>query len=490
MRMLLLNAVIAIYAQLDGAASAPCLSDKELARIAGEGKRHLELERHSVTTHSEATRLPFDFSFAPANYTNSGVNPSSRYIVPRLGPWAEGDLGGESFLNWGIGEVTPMTSRKAMVVVMCTPPPVRMWSLELAILYRLNLTESIHHNISLQAGAPISNTENSATVAAAARETAPLLVIVTADRNTDAAVRGAFSRAGLPSMNVATIVINGTSSLLNFGTQPIAEGCDLFQLCMRVHPSPSQAVADGFQEYLGRRFPLLMVEPSFPAADSPLYPIADRRMRHGVTTEAGLEQRRAVLEKAVVERMRQAAGLQLHSHVTFAPVELDKRRCLLDSDYKPYRVSAGCFGTSSDGRYTLSDSYTLPQGTAKQGGGENLTSLVIVVIGANHAATGNAADNQLLYEKTVVVNPEGLKGSAEHYLGSAATPADAGLFAYAFSAKCAASATGGFCSTIAPQQAGAAGPLLRLEAYLDTKSGTRPSMELVHPLALVFKAAA
>ena len=66
--MLLLNAVIAIYAQLDGAASAPCLSDKELARIAGEGKRHLELERHSVTTHSEATRLPFDFSFAPADF--------------------------------------------------------------------------------------------------------------------------------------------------------------------------------------------------------------------------------------------------------------------------------------------------------------------------------------------------------------------------------------------------------------------------------------
>lgn len=27
-----------------------------------------------------------------------------------------------------------------MVVVMCTPPAVRMWSIEMAVLYRLNLT--------------------------------------------------------------------------------------------------------------------------------------------------------------------------------------------------------------------------------------------------------------------------------------------------------------------------------------------------------------
>ena len=33
---------------------------------------------------------------------------------------------------------------------------------------------------------------------------------------------------------------------------------------------------------------------------------------------------------------------------------------------------------------------------------------------------------------------------------------------------------------------GAAGALLRLEAYLDTVSGTRPSQGLLHPLALVF----
>ena len=84
---------------------------------------------------SQGAAGPFDFSFAPANYTGSGVNPSSRYVVPRLGPWREGDIGGDSFLNWGIGEVDTLTSRQALVVVMCTPPPVRLWSLEVGCLF-------------------------------------------------------------------------------------------------------------------------------------------------------------------------------------------------------------------------------------------------------------------------------------------------------------------------------------------------------------------
>ena len=379
--------------------------------------------------------------------------------------------------SWGVGEVTTLTSRQALVVLMCTPPPVRMWTLETAILYRLNLTESVHHNISLQAGASISNTENSATVSAAARADTPMLVVMTPDRDTEEAVRGAFIAAA-PDVRVATIAINGTRSLLNFGTRPLAEGCDLFQLCMRVHASGAQAATAAFQTYLDRRFPLLMVEPSFPAADAPLYPVADRPMRHGPTTEKRLELRRPVLRESVVERLA-AAGLKLRSQVSFTPVEVDKRRCLLDGKYAPYRVSDGCFGTSSDGRYTLSDPYNLTQAG-------NMSSLVLVVIGANHAATGNAADNQLLFEKTVVVNPEGLQGSAEFYLGSEATKGDAGLFAYAFAEKCTAGITGRFCSTIKPQRGGATGPLLRLEAYLDDVSGTRPSTGLVHPVALVF----
>lgn len=98
----------------------------------------------------------------------------------RLGPWHEGDIGGDSFLNWGIGEVDTLTSRQALVVVMCTPPPAKMWSLEAAVLYRLNITIN-----NLQPGASISNTENSATVPAAAKWDAPLLVIMTPDRATE-----------------------------------------------------------------------------------------------------------------------------------------------------------------------------------------------------------------------------------------------------------------------------------------------------------------
>jgi hypothetical protein len=351
-----------------------------------------------------------------------------------------------------------------------------MWSLEAAILYRLNLTENLNHNISLQAGASISNTENSATIPTVEE---PLLVIMSPDRNTEAAVRSAFNVADL-NISVATIIINGTSPLLNFGTHALEEGCDIFQLCMRVHASPSQNSAAAFQEYLGRRFPLLMVEPSFPAADAPFYPIPDRPMRTGQTTEAGLDLRRAVLNSSVVQRL-QASGLKLQLQVPFAPVELDKRRCLLDGNYRPYRVSNGCFGTSSDGRYTLSDAYTLPPG--------DMSSVHVVVIGANHVATGNAADNQLLHDTTVVVNPEGLEGSAEFYLGSKAIPADAGLFAYAFAETCLPQLTGGFCAIVKRQEGGAAGALLRLEAYLDNQSGTRPSMGLLHPVALVFTAA-
>ena len=80
---------------------------------------------------------------------------------------------------------------------------------------------------------------------------------------------------------MATIAINGTGELLNFGTRPIAQGCDIFQLCMRVHASPAQAKADAFQAYIARKFPLLLVEPDFADSDRPLYPIQDRPMRTG-----------------------------------------------------------------------------------------------------------------------------------------------------------------------------------------------------------------
>ena len=175
----------------------------------------------------------------------------------------------------------------------------------------------------------------------------------------------------------------------------------------------------------------------------------------------------------------QTASLGLRLNVSFHPVELNKRRCLLDRDYHPYG-SGNCYGTSSDGRYTLSDQYTLPSG--------NMSSLVVVVVGTNHAATGNAADNQLLHDTTVVVNPEGLEGSADFYLGATAKPADAGLFAHAFAERCSVALFGPYCSKVDPQQGGAAGALLRLEAYLDNLSGTRPSFGLVHPVALVFLA--
>ena len=39
---------------------------------------------------------------------------------------------------------------------------------------------------------------------------------------------------------------------------------------------------------------------------------------------------------------------------------------------------------------------------------------------------------------------------------------------------------------VPPQQGGDAGALLRLEAYLDTVSGTQPSAGLLHPMAFVF----
>lgn len=455
--------------------NAQCVSDADLAHIAAAGKRALEAnERYTAATQSELGGLPFDFRFAPANYSGSGVNPSSRYVVPRIGPWLEGDLGGDSFLNWGVGEVSPLTSREALVVLMCTPPPLRLWTLEMAILYRMNKTNPLAFQ---SPGASISNTVNSATLGPAAKTNEPLLVIVTADSNTEADVKKAFKNI----TNVATIVINGTADLLHFGTHPLKEGCDIFQLCMRVHASPAQAKASAFAAYLGRRFPLLLVKPSFAAADAPLYPIADRAMRVGPTTEVGLTARRAVLRDAVVKRM-QSAQLELRTTVAFSPVELDKRRCLLDPEYRPYGTG-NCFGTSSDGRYTLSHPYTLPAG--------NLSSLVLVVIGANHAATGNAADNQLLHDTKVSVNPEGMEGSAQFYLGPAATPADAGLFAFAFTESCAdQTLLGRFCAVVDQPKGGAAGALLRLEAYLDNESGTRPSLGLVHPLALVFTASA
>ena len=81
-----------------------------------------------------------------------------------------------------------------------------------------------------------------------------------------------------------------------------------------------------------------------------------------------------------------------------------------------------------------------------------------------------------------------MHGSAEFYLGATATPPDAGLFAFAFAANCTETAVnlGAYCADVGPQEGNATGALLRLEAYLDDVSGTRPSAGLVHPIALLF----
>jgi hypothetical protein len=279
---------------------------------------------------------------------------------------------------------------------------------------------------------------------------------------------------------VITIAINGTKDLLKFGSKPLVQACDIFQLCMRVHATTTQFATPDFQSYMDRKFPILLVGPSFSAEDQPLYPITDRPMRIGSTTEGGLVDRVDTVADAVAKRLSNgiAEPLVLRSTVDFHPVQLDKRRCLIDKNYHPYG-SGNCYGTSSDGRYTLSTPYTLPQG--------NISSLVVVVVGANHVVTGNAADMQLLHDTKVAINPEALKGSAEFYTaGGHPDPQDASLFAYAFAEHCNELTDGGFCATVEPQQGGAEGALLRLEAYLDTVSGTRPSAGLVHPRAMLF----
>lgn len=120
MRMYFSVAVASLFVAVHGENSLPdpaaCLSDGELAQAVDEAKRALEAAKYSVTTQGRVG--PLDFAFAPSNYTTAGVNPSSRYIVPRLGPWREGDIGGDSFLNWGIGEVDTLTSRQVLLSFM------------------------------------------------------------------------------------------------------------------------------------------------------------------------------------------------------------------------------------------------------------------------------------------------------------------------------------------------------------------------------------
>jgi len=295
-----------------------------------------------------------------------------------------------------------------------------------------------------------------------------------------AAAAAAGGGTAATGFNVVTITINGTKDLLKFGTKPLVQACDIFQLCMRVHASTAQFVTPDFQSYINRKFPLLLITPDFQSEDQPLYPLADRPMRIGPTTEGVLADRVNAVADAVVTRLLNgtAVPLILRATVDFHPVQLDKRRCLVDKNYHPYG-SGNCYGTSSDGRYTLSNQYTLPEG--------NMSSLVVVVVGANHVVTGNTADMQLIHDTKVAINPEALTGSAEFYTaGGHADPQDASIFAYAFAEHCNNLTDGGFCATVGPQQGGAEGALLRLEAYLDTVSGTRPSAGLVHPRAMLF----
>lgn len=310
---------------------------------------------------------------------------------------------------------------EAIVMIGLTPPPVKYFS------YTSYLSTRVFPDGRSMVLASLGDGVNNATIKSIGSTpfNSPMVLIFTPDQGTDARVRAALKRAGVPAAIINTIIC--PASMLKLGHD---ENADEFRIAARTAIWQDQDDADSYLE--NPPLKLFRVTPRTPAIANP-FPAPRLRIRGTGRTEMGLMNKLDQLGQGIIE-----ANSELHATKIMAvPM------CYEGYDYIQRFIDPsqreGYWGDSRDAFYLgaglpewRSNSYdiTLDDGE------------FLMVYGPNHVATGKATyTNMNVYASETAkltlgaIDDRDFPDTASSYL-PAGDPSAKMMYAYKISREC------------------------------------------------------
>jgi hypothetical protein len=262
---------------------------------------------------------------------------------------------------WQLGE------DEAIVLVGQTPPGVKYFGYQTIAM----LVPGIPHRM----GVPVGDAINIGTINTIGpdKNNAPVVYIVTGNRETERRVRAAALKAGYPAAIINVEAISPVIAPLGIG----AEG-SWFALALRLAVNLDPTAVQNY----GRNPPYkaFRVTPDQPLQNDP-EPVPVLRVRGTGHTEMALYPSLKLLRQAILDRYTGMPAEELDTKITQGTVWPDNHEVICEKPFVGLQRGVDVWGTSRDNASLTS----YPNFRLREGEDE-----FVIVYGANHQATGKA----------------------------------------------------------------------------------------------------
>jgi len=262
---------------------------------------------------------------------------------------------------WQLGE------DEAIVLVGQTPPGVRFFHYQVFAI----LVPPIEHRMMM----PVGDAINMGTIntIGPSKNNAPIVYIITGNRETERRVRAAARKAGYPAAIINVEAISPVISPLGTGDQG-----SWFVFINRLAVTLDQTAVEDYAR--NPPYQVFRLKPNQPLADDP-QPVPVLRVRGTGHTEMPLYPSLKLLRQAILDRYPGMPVKELDTNITRATQLPDNHEAVCEKPYVGLQRSQDVFGSSRD---TVSlTSY--PNFMLRDGKDE-----FVIVYGANHETTGKA----------------------------------------------------------------------------------------------------
>jgi hypothetical protein len=312
-----------------------------------------------------------------------------------------------------------LNAAEAVVLIGVTPPPARYFS------YTPTVTAKVYLDGKQALAASLGDSVNNATVKTTASTpfNAPVVLIFTPDRTTDARIRAALESAGYPAGIVNTVVL--PASILTFG---YGDTADDVGIALRNAMFTDPIAGKSYIENAAQTLHVFRVTPHTAVIPDPL-PLPRLRVRGTGQSELGLMKKLMELRAGIIA-----------AHPGLQPTEITVK----PGAYEGYDYIQRGVTPMGDTR----DSFYFEAGWTPEYGSNDRITLgddeFLVFYGVNHIATGKATYMNVNItagetEKLSVgtLDDRVFPGAAPTYL-PAGDAAASQMYAYKVSRKCAA----------------------------------------------------
>lgn len=348
---------------------------------------------------------------------------------------------------------------EAVVVIGLTPPPARYFS------YTPFLASKVYPNGRLPVFATLGDSVNNATIRTTGRTpfNAPVVLIFTPDRGTDARVRAALQRAGYPPAIINTLVF--PASMLNLG---YGDTADELRILPRAAIWTVQADGDAYMN--NPPLHVFRVTPRTPAPPSP-FPAPRLRIRGTGHSEMDLMNKLEQFRQGII-----AANPGLYATDIPAIPTLYEGYDYIQRGADPWGDGRDCFYVAAGYAPETGTSYPLTLADDE----------FLVIYGTDHVATGKATYMNInVYAGETAklsigsLNDIDFPTTARQYLPS--DPAADLMFAYKVSRNCGGSGSNCLplsapdnCARLTIDDSTLLG--IGIRTYLEPATGVGPAM--------------